>query len=88
MFGQEDFNAEVHDENHRTLNYISEHIDEWEHEGCVFLRLTDNSGRGGEMVDETASKLRLPRLLGRGRGHAGGNERNSKNHAKNAQKSV
>lgn len=44
MFGQEDFNAEVHDENHRTLNYISKHINEWEHEDCVFLRLSDCSG--------------------------------------------
>ena len=44
MFGQEDYNAAVQDNNHRTLDYISKHIDEWEHEGCVFLRLMDNSG--------------------------------------------
>lgn len=44
IFGQEDYNAAVQDDNHRTLDYISKHIDEWEHQECVFLRLMDNSG--------------------------------------------
>ena len=48
MFSQEDFNAEVHDDDHRTLNYISKHIDDPEHEGCVFLKLEDCSGAANE----------------------------------------
>lgn len=48
MFGQEDFNAEVDDENHRTLNYISKRIDDPKHEGCVFLKLSDCSGEAEE----------------------------------------
>ena len=48
MFGQEDFNAEVNDDNCRTLNYISKHIDDPEHEGCVFLKLCDCSGAAEE----------------------------------------
>ena len=48
--GQEDFNAMAQSEDRATVNYIAKYANHQNHDGCVFLRLSDLSDDADDWI--------------------------------------